>query len=134
MPKSPESPKKYTPEEIADLEKSRTISDAELLKKGSKYEIDEEGNKHLVDAPIEDILERKRKEDLIELIKPLKSGDRVELTYRPYHPKEKGVVIFLDHDPNFFSIRFKRNPHDKDYAYLSDLLDIKVIKIEKGIL
>jgi len=47
MPKSPESPKKYTPEEIADLEKSRTISDAELLKGGAKYEIDEQEDRHL---------------------------------------------------------------------------------------
>jgi len=48
MLKSPESPKKYTPEEIADLEKSQTIFEAELLKGGAEYEIDEKGHKHLV--------------------------------------------------------------------------------------
>jgi len=43
-----EKPKQPTPEEIADMEKSRTISDAELLKDGAEYKIDEEtGEKHL---------------------------------------------------------------------------------------
>lgn len=38
-----EQPKQYTPEEIAQLEKSRTISDAELLKGGAEYEVNERG-------------------------------------------------------------------------------------------
>ena len=38
-------PKQYTPEEIANLEKSRTISDAELLKKGAEFSINEKGEK-----------------------------------------------------------------------------------------
>ena len=44
----PSREQKYIPEQIADLEKSRTISDAELLKKGNEYQIDSEGNKTLV--------------------------------------------------------------------------------------
>lgn len=40
-------PKQYTPEEMAELEKSRTISDAELLKGGAEYEVDENGGKKL---------------------------------------------------------------------------------------
>lgn len=40
-----EHPKQYTPEEIAQLEKSRTISDAELLKGGAEYLVDEKGEK-----------------------------------------------------------------------------------------
>lgn len=35
----------YTPEKIAELEKSRTISDAELLKGGAEYSINEKGEK-----------------------------------------------------------------------------------------
>lgn len=40
-----EQPKQYTPEEIAEIEKSRTVSDAELLKEGAEYEINEKGEK-----------------------------------------------------------------------------------------
>lgn len=40
-----EQPKQYTPEEIAQLEKSRTISDAELLKGGAEYSVNEKGEK-----------------------------------------------------------------------------------------
>ncbi len=43
-----EQPKQYTPEEIAELEKSRTISDAELFKGGAEYEVDKEGKKLLM--------------------------------------------------------------------------------------
>ena len=39
---NPEQPKQYTPKEIAEIEKSRTISDAELLKGGAEYVVDEE--------------------------------------------------------------------------------------------
>ncbi len=44
---NPEKPKQYTPEEIAEMEKSRTISDAELLKGGAEYIVSEEGEKVL---------------------------------------------------------------------------------------
>lgn len=40
-----EGPKQKTPEEIAALEKSRTISDAELLKGGAEYKVNEKGEK-----------------------------------------------------------------------------------------
>lgn len=43
-----EQPKQYTPEEIAEFEKSRTISDAELLKGGAEYAVNEDGEKRLV--------------------------------------------------------------------------------------
>lgn len=41
-------PKQLTPEEAAALEKSRTISDAELLKGGAEYVVSEDGGKRLV--------------------------------------------------------------------------------------
>ena len=43
----PEGKPKYTPEQIAELEKSRTISDAELLKGGAEYVVDEKEEKRL---------------------------------------------------------------------------------------
>ncbi len=42
------APKQYTKEEIAELEKSRTISDAELLKNGAEYMIGDNGEKELL--------------------------------------------------------------------------------------
>ncbi|MBI1755367.1 hypothetical protein HY250_03420 [Candidatus Azambacteria bacterium] len=42
-----EEPKQYTPEEMAAMEKSRRISDAELLKDGAEYVVDERGKKRL---------------------------------------------------------------------------------------
>ena len=47
-----EQPKQYTPEEIANLEKSRTISDAELLKGGAEYLIEESSDKKLIVAEL----------------------------------------------------------------------------------
>ena len=41
----------YTPRQIADFEKSRAISDAELLKTGANYEINEAGEKELTATP-----------------------------------------------------------------------------------
>ncbi|KKU81895.1 MAG: hypothetical protein UY07_C0007G0049 [Parcubacteria group bacterium GW2011_GWA1_47_8] len=53
-------PKQYTSEEIANLEKSRTISDAELLKGGAEYSVDEKGEKENL------LVEDKIKESLID--------------------------------------------------------------------
>lgn len=46
MPKSPESLKKYTTEEI-DMEKSRAKFDTELIRGGAELMVDEEGKTHL---------------------------------------------------------------------------------------
>ena len=50
-------PKQHTPEEIARIEKSRTLSDAELLKGGAEYAIDDLGNKTVIDIS-EDQIEK----------------------------------------------------------------------------
>lgn len=42
---NPEKPNQPTPDEIAEIEKSRTISDAELLKGGAEYVVNEKGEK-----------------------------------------------------------------------------------------
>ncbi|MBI5798328.1 MAG: hypothetical protein HZB10_00145 [Candidatus Yonathbacteria bacterium] len=44
-PKHELPPANYTPAEQAELEKSRTLSDAELLKGGAEYVVDEKGEK-----------------------------------------------------------------------------------------
>ena len=108
MPKSPESPKKYTPEEIADLEKSRTISDTELLKDGAKYEIDEEGNKHLsaTDEQIKSIEKNKEWQDSVKLLRSLNGDELIKLTFQEprlgmYHDasgtKSSGLFRFKEY-------------------------------------
>lgn len=47
---NPTQSSKYTPEQIAEIEKSRTISEAELLEKGAEYVVGKEGEKMLVDV------------------------------------------------------------------------------------
>ncbi|MBI5400745.1 MAG: hypothetical protein HZB12_01345 [Candidatus Yonathbacteria bacterium] len=48
-------PKQYTPGEIAQLEKSRTISDAELLKSGAEYMVGPEGQEPVLNPTNEQI-------------------------------------------------------------------------------
>lgn len=43
-----EEPKNYTPEEMAEIEKGRTITDAQFLESGSEYKFDEKGRKSLL--------------------------------------------------------------------------------------
>jgi len=42
-----EAPKMSSLKEIAEIEKARTLSDAELLKEGAEYKFDEAGQKSL---------------------------------------------------------------------------------------
>ncbi len=44
---SRETGPKYTPQKQAEIEKSRTLSDAELLKEGAEYNVNERGEKRL---------------------------------------------------------------------------------------
>ena len=65
-----EQPKQYTPEEIAQLEKSRTISDAELLKGGAEYVVDEKGEKEnlLVSEEQKNFLENRKLQETIDIL------------------------------------------------------------------
>lgn len=74
MPPKMEQPKQYTPEEIAELEKSRTISDAELLKDGAEYKVDEKGEKMLVIDKEHTIRSEHDKMFNAEMVKPFVSG------------------------------------------------------------
>lgn len=74
-----EQPKQYTPEEIAQLEKSRTISDADLLNRWeTKYSINDKGekvnlivNKDTQYALNVDEKIEKREEELITILEKL---------------------------------------------------------------
>jgi hypothetical protein len=48
-----ENSKKLSPEEMAKIEKQRTISDAELLKNGADYKFDNKGNKRIINVDVE---------------------------------------------------------------------------------
>lgn len=52
-----------SPEEMAKIEKERTLSDAELIKEGAEYEFDSEGNKVLkvTESQIEEKIEENNK-------------------------------------------------------------------------
>ena len=65
--------KKYSPEEMAQIERDRTLSDAERLKEGAKYKINETGNKRL-DLTNEQIKKFERSGDKNMILEQLKYG------------------------------------------------------------
>lgn len=63
---------KPSPEEQAELEKSRTISDADLLKGGAEYKVDESGEKRLeVTKDQIDSLEKINMKEISECLKDI---------------------------------------------------------------
>ena len=54
-----------TPEEISEIEMERTLSDAELLKEGAKYRVDEQGRKNLELTNIQMKMAKLYNEDII---------------------------------------------------------------------
>lgn len=82
---------KYTPEQIAELEKSRTISDAELLKGGAEYVVDEKEEKRLEITKKQ--LEGKAP-DRIEMEKFLNSilEKNIGINMKDRHDKYRGVL------------------------------------------
>lgn len=104
---------KLTDEErarIAELEKSRALSDAELLKGGAEYVVDEKGEKVLVvtdglTSKIKEEIERGMNFNSVEEFinyKGIKVGDLVEVTYKnvmfPEQPDlvEQGILEKVD--------------------------------------
>lgn len=94
---SQEQPKQYTPEEIAEMEKTRTISDAELLKEGAKYVVDEKGEKRLEPTGLQKNLmygnyeDEKKEEDLKQ--KRLENIERFKETLKNIAGKEDDFEI-----------------------------------------
>lgn len=79
-----ETPKMPSPEEMAEIEKARTLFDAELLKDGAEYKFDEIGQKNL--ELTEEQIERAKKEREQEM----KGKERKETVN--YIETEKGSV------------------------------------------
>ena len=69
-----EIPKKYSKEEIAEMEKQRTLNDAELLKDGASYAINEEDEKRL-DLTEEQKKKAQEDQDKIEEIRRKIAGE-----------------------------------------------------------
>ncbi len=65
-------PTMKTPEEMAEIQKSRTESDAELIKDGAEYIADEKGNMRL------DVTLRQRDAAAIEMVQEWKMEENVE--------------------------------------------------------
>lgn len=90
---SQEQPKQYTLEEIAEMEKSRTISDAELLKDGAEYVVGEEGGKRL-ETTVE---QQKRLENIEKFKETLKNiagkEDDFEVNILFMHKRERSRKI-----------------------------------------
>ena len=104
------APKQYTNEEIAGMEKSRTISDAELLKGGAEYVLEgDDSGKHILeitdnqyikiheemerDLKEQELIEQKVRDDFKERAKVLSIEDMFKL-----YP-EIGEKIDLLHVP-----------------------------------
>jgi hypothetical protein len=89
MPKSPDQAPEISPEEIAKIEKNRTISDAELLIGGAKYEIDTKGDRLLVLES--DQVEKIKKEDLERRTHEI-AGEFISLSPKPQDNYAEQIV------------------------------------------
>jgi len=83
-----ENPKKPTPEEIAEIEKSRTLSDAELLKGGAKYDVDEETGDTRIKTTEEQIEEIKQDHNREEM--------RIEFAKLPNMTEDEHIKKQID--------------------------------------
>ncbi len=83
-----ETPKQPTPEEQAKIEAERTLSDAELIKGGAEYKIDEEGKKRL--EVTADQIETAREE--MEYVEELKSEINEALQENTENNKSEGEI------------------------------------------
>lgn len=100
-----------TPEEQAKIEKERTISDAELLKSGAEYVVNEEGEKRL------EVTEEQRKDLTIEQKKlenekkSLEKKQKIqEILERESHEKLPSINVYILTD----SREFDPGPNDND--------------------
>lgn len=77
-------PKQHTPEEIAALEKSRTVSDVELLKGGAEYVVGEEGEKKGLSITDKQVASVEKEMSLVEKIKAmLPIGEKFPVYFKP---------------------------------------------------
>ena len=94
-----EGEKQYTPEEIAKLEKSRTISDADLLRGGAEYKVDEGGDKQLFlsEDQMDNYQKRIERNDWINMLKSLEKGKKIKITFGKIVSYSLGDANGYDH-------------------------------------
>ncbi|GEM_PF-6431587 len=118
MEKLPKGTKKNSQEKIAEIEKSRTISDAELLESGAEYKIGKNGEKRMV---LPENLER-----------DISADKDLELYYDVLrkHPLHlMNVKDFLD------SLKFvNAHEHDGRFRFSLDELSDKILTNRKSVL
>lgn len=110
-----------TPEEMAQLEKSRTISDANLLKDGAEYEFNEKGEKVLKitetqQEELHDGFEREEREK-VEAEKKEKLREKVENYFATNKIKKLASVFITTRGGEELAIRF----HSLDGNYLTGI-------------
>lgn len=93
------SPETLGPEEIAKFEKERTLSDAELLKGGAEYKIDEEGKKRL-EVTREHIDEKR--EEMKKDLEIKETGGKFEV-FSNKRQQDKIIKIFESGDEELIS-------------------------------
>ena len=114
---NPEKPKQYTPEEIAEMEKNRTISDANLLRNEAKYVVNEGGEKVL----------QVEKESADMIRKDFEESEK----YHTIERLKKGELESLGGDEKEFAEFIKRrNEFQKDIKPLLDMVRSGMISPE----
>jgi hypothetical protein len=115
---SQEAPKEYSPEEIAEIEKNRTLSDAGLLTRGAEYIINEKNEKELelTKKQIErlkfpDLKEIEPTKELLERFPKSKFSSKKFYLFRSYYSQtfnKKMVTVFVEgsKQPHHFAAHF----------------------------
>ena len=139
-----ETPKQPSPEEMAKIEKERALSDAELLKGGAEYKIDEKENKRL-DPTAEQIVKIKQEkwaegfvDKSVFMSNDIIIGfDRASGLYKIKHI-EKGDTVKLLDDKNYLVLGFTHATEKegnisvrKDLVHLREVSDTEAQDINK---
>ena len=133
---NPEKPNQPTPEEIAEMEKGRTISDAELLKGGAEYVIDPETKEkriQLASYQTEKIIDQSQADAIIKIgmKRAYKESKSVKIFIDPklfdgFMPSnrmegelfmEQGMISKLDNEGLYLNDTAKRIPWSCIIAY-----------------
>lgn len=131
----------FSKEQIAELEKTRTISDAELLKGGAKYEIDENSNKKLIptdqqieSAGIEMNIDLDKNRTLVDKIKlAVKDGNKelVDSLFREF--KEKYEPDLRSYLIGYNVSKFNKSARRFKSNFFEDVIQETFLKAYKNI-
>ena len=90
------TPKQYTNEEIAEMEKSRTISDGNLLEGGAEYVVNDKGGLDFVATPDQKRLISYSENEEIYYAKKRRAKERVEFFIKDQNIHKGDVVKVND--------------------------------------